>query len=881
MIGETILHYKIIEKLGEGGMGIVYKAEDTKLRRFVAIKFLPHHISADNEDRKRLEIEAQAAASLNHPNIAQIYAIEEGKNPKGDTEVFMVMEFVDGQDLKKTIHSSKSYPDKDDINKGLPLEEAIDIATQIAEGLEAAHKKGIVHRDIKLQNIMITNDGKVKIMDFGLAKMSDRSQITKDGSTVGTIAYMSPEQATGEKADIRADIWAFGIVLYELLSGHQPFAAQYEQAIIYSILNEPPTPVEKYNPNCPAALVKIVNKCLVKNREDRYQNITEVIKDLQFSEDDTDYGFKTKTVRIKKQGSIKSVGKKTSAIVAVVILIIALSFFLPDAWQRIKDIAGWDAAPEEQHLVILPLTNIGGDASKQAFCEGLMETLSSNITKIEQFRNSLWVVPASEVIQNNIKSAGEAYKRYAVNLAVTGSVQFINNILKLNLNLIDAKNLRQLNSSIIDINTKDISSIDNRAVIKLLEMLHIEMEPQLKDLLNAGKTTDPDAYEYYVQGIGKLQQYQNDANVDETIRLLGLAIKSDSNYALAYAGLGEAYWRDYDLTRNSEFVKQAENAAKRGYKLDSTLAATNVTLGMITNGTGKYDDAVIYFSKALASEPSNAAAYRGLAKAYQSLNKDAEAEATYKQAIKLKPDYWTGYNDLGKFYYTHGHFDDAIVQFKQVIKCTPNNYRGYSNAGAMYYFLGKLSEAKDMFEKSIKVQPNYYAYSNLGVLYYKDNKFDKAAEMYREALNINDNDYLMWANLASAQHWIPGKKNESIDNYKKAISIAEKQLTINPKDAGVISDLAGYYGDIDDSTKAYEMLNKSLKVAPEDSHVLYRAATINEHFKHREKALFWLKKAFTNGLSRSDIEGEPEFKDLVSDSRYKQLVAGLNKNDNK
>lgn len=881
MIGETILHYKIIEKLGEGGMGIVYKAEDTKLKRFVAIKFLPHHISADDEDRKRLETEAQAAASLNHPNIAQIYAIEEGKNSKGDKEVFMVMEFVDGQDLKKRIYSSRSSSDKDEIKEGLPVEEAIDIANQIAEGLEAAHKKGIVHRDIKLQNIMITNEGKVKIMDFGLAKMSDRSQITKDGSTVGTIAYMSPEQATGEKADSRADIWAFGIVLYELLTGHQPFAAQYEQAVIYSILNEPPKPVERYNPNCPASLTRIINKCLVKNRDERYQNISEVIKDLQFSEEETDYGFKTKTVKIKRQSSGKFSTKKISAIVAVVIIIIALSFLLPDAWQMFKDIVGWNTAPQEQHLVILPLTNIGGDASKQAFCEGLMETLSSNITQIEQFRNSLWVVPASEVIQNRIKSASEAYKRYAVNLAVTGSVQFINNILKLNLNLIDAKNLRQLNSAIIDINTKDISSVDNRAVIKLLEMLHIEMQPQLKDLLNAGKTTDPDAYEYYVQGIGKLQQYQNGTNVDEAIRLLGLAIKSDPNYALAYAGLGEAYWRDYDLTKKPEFVNLAENAAKTGYKLDSTLAATNVTLGMITNGTGKYDDAVIYFKKALASEPSNAAAYRGLAKAYQSLNKNTEAEATYKQAIKLKPDYWAGYNDLGKFYYTHGHFDDAIAQFKQVIKCTPNNYRGYSNVGAMYYFLGKLSDAKDMFENSIKVQPNYNTYSNLGVLYYKNSEFDKAAEMYREALNINDNDYLMWANLASAQHWIQGKKDESIDNYKKAISMAEKQLTINPNDPGVISNLAGYYSDIDDSTKAYELLNKSLKIAPEDLSVLYRAATINEHFKHREKALYWLKKVLVNGYSRSEIEEEPELKDLISDSRYKQMVAALNKNDKK
>ena len=717
-------------------------------------------------------------------------------------------------------------------------------------------------------------------MDFGLAKIVGNSHVTQAGSTVGTIAYMAPEQASGKEIDNRADIWAFGIVFYELLTSHQPFTAQYEQAIIYSILNENPTPIESYNQNCPVSLSIILNKCLAKDRNDRYQSISDVLKDIQLSETDPDYGFRTITVKIKKQNSKRFTKKKIFTIATAAVIIIALSFLLPEAWQKIKDIAGWNSIPDEQHMVILPLTNIGGDASKQPFCEGLMQTLSSNITQVEQFRNSLWVVPASEVIQNNIKSASEAYKRYGANLAVTGSVQFTENFLKLNLNLVDAKNLRQLNSSIIDVNTKDISTIDNKAVIKLLEMLHIEMDPQLRGVLDAGKTTVPEAYEYYVRGIGNLQQYQNPSNVEEAIRLFGLAIQSDSNYALAYAGLGEAYWHKYDLTKISDFVELADNAANRGYELDSTLAAANITLGMIKNGTGKYDDAINYFKKALAGEPSNASAYRGLAKAYQSLNKNSEAENTYKQAIKLKPDYWAGYNDLGIFYYTHGHFDEAIEQFKQVIKCTPNNYRGYSNVGAMYYFLGKLSDARDMFEKSLKIHPNYNTYSNLGVLYYKEGKFSKAAQMYKEALNINNNDYLMWGNLASSQNWIKGKKKESIENYKKAITIAEKQLKINPNDPDVISNLAAYYGDINDSTKAYKMLNKSLKIAPDNSEVFYRAATINEHFKDREKALSWIKRAIIKGYSRSDIEQEPELKMLVSDERYKKFVAGLSKENN-
>ena len=253
---------------------------------------------------------------------------------------------------------------------------------------------------------------------------------------------------------------------------------------------------------------------------------------------DPDYEYKTKTTKVKHLYNKGLRTKKIFVIFLVIVVIIALSFFLPQGWQKIKDVAGWNSAPEEQHLIILPLTNIGGDPNKLAFCEGLLETLTSNITQLEQFRSSLWVVPASEVIQNNIKSASEAYKRYGVNLAVTGSIQFLNGLLKLNINLVDAKNLRQLNSAIIDVKTKDISFIDNKVVIKLLEMLHIELEPQLKDILDAGKTTVPEAYEYYVQGIGNLQQYQNASNVEEAIRLFKLAIQIDTKYS---AGLCESW----------------------------------------------------------------------------------------------------------------------------------------------------------------------------------------------------------------------------------------------------------------------------------------------------------------------------------------------------
>ncbi len=268
MIGETILHYKILEKLGEGGMGIVYLAEDTKLERKVAIKFLPHHISANSEERERFKIEAKAAAALNHPNIATIYTIEES-----DEQTFIVMEYIDGKELKFLVETWDA--------PFLQVNDIINYAIQIAEGLEAAHKKGIIHRDIKLSNIMITTGGKAKIMDFGLAKLVGYDRLTKTNTAVGTAAYMSPEQVKGEKVDNRTDIWSFGVVLYEMLTGKLPFKGDYEQVILYLILQEEPEPITDLRSDLPEELVKIVYKAIEKKPENRFASMTELLNNLR------------------------------------------------------------------------------------------------------------------------------------------------------------------------------------------------------------------------------------------------------------------------------------------------------------------------------------------------------------------------------------------------------------------------------------------------------------------------------------------------------------------------------------------------------------------------------------------------------------------------
>ena len=330
IINKNILHYNILEKIGEGGMGVVYLAEDLKLKRKVAIKFLPNYISADEEERKRFEIEAQAAASLNHPNIATVHSIEEAEDMNGNIQTFIVMEYIEGKELKDVIKSYSTNP--------LQINEIINYAVQIASGLETAHRKGIIHRDIKSSNLMITDEGIVKIMDFGLAKVGKGVQLTKMGTTIGTAAYMSPEQARGEEVDNRTDIWSFGVVLYEMLTGELPFKGDYDQAIIYSIMNHEPESLQKYLPEISSGILKIIDKTLEKDPEDRYDTMRDVLNDLKYIKEKTGK-LKVYSAPLTLKGSKairKSYKKKSSKIffrnrifrVGAGVFFIAVVFFL-------------------------------------------------------------------------------------------------------------------------------------------------------------------------------------------------------------------------------------------------------------------------------------------------------------------------------------------------------------------------------------------------------------------------------------------------------------------------------------------------------------------------------------------------------------------------
>ncbi len=854
MIGKTILHYKILEELGRGGMGVVYKAEDIKLKRAVALKFLPKEFTQDPEARERFLHEAQAASTLDNINICNIHEV----NQAPDGQLFICMAYYSGETLKNKIGNSP-----------LNLREMINISLQIVNGLGCAHKQGIIHRDIKPSNIIINSEGTVKILDFGLAKLSGISRLTKTGSTLGTAAYMSPEQAKGEEVDLRTDIWSLGVIMYEMLSGRLPFPGDYEQAVIYSIFNEEPEPLSNINSLVPRELERIIHKCLSKNIEDRFLSVEELGNELmQFRENISDVVKlrKVKNVHVKRR--IKKIFPSLAAALFLAVVIITI----PSLRQHLAELFDGNSILEEKHIAVLPFNIVSGDSSNKAFCDGLVETLTSKLTQLEPFHQALWVLPASEIRQMKIASAGEAWKNFGVPLVLTGSFQHIGSECRLTINLVNAKTLRQLRSGVFTFTDRSTRIIQDSVIAEVIHMLNIELRPDTRRLLAAGGTTVSDSYRLYLEGRGYLQNYDMQENIDTAIALFKKAIELDDNYALAYAALGEAYWKKYDLTNDIQYTVSAKLYCNRALRLNNNLSPVYVTLGIIDAGTGDNEQAVKDFKQALKLDPYSHEAFRGLANSYKRMGKPEPAEAAYKEAIRLRPMYWGNYSALGVFYFYDTKYEEAAEQFRKVTEINPANTNGYNNRGACYFELERWDDAIIAFKQSLGIKKNYIAYAQLGTLYFYKGKYDSASAMYEKALDISSGDYRVWEGLAESLYWSKDGRSKSAAVYQKAIDLAEQKLKVNPADPEVLSSLAGDYTKLGNKKVANDFLKRVTALKNINMDEAFTIADTYEQLGNRPEALRWLSMAMKEGYSIVKIESYPGLKNLRSDGRYTNIL---------
>jgi tetratricopeptide (TPR) repeat protein len=403
-------------------------------------------------------------------------------------------------------------------------------------------------------------------------------------------------------------------------------------------------------------------------------------------------------------------------------------------------------------------------------------------------------------------------------------------------------------------------------------MLDVELGQSPSDTAEPAR---PNAYQSYVRGRGYLWDYQNSDNLDRATKLFQEAISEDPKFAEAHASLGEAYWRKYEETKDPQWVKQAISACNEAAKIDDRLSRVHSTLGLIYGGTGKYDEAVHEYKRAIELDAMNDTAARGLAACYESLGEWSKAEAAYKQAIAVRPDYWDGYHELGLFYYRRGDLDGAAREFSREIQIAPDNARAYTDLGGIYYLQGRYSEARNLYLTSNKIQPNYRAFSNLGTIDFFQHNYKEAARNFVEALKLNDKDGRIWRNLAASYFWA-GEKEEARSAYLHASTLLEKQLAVNPKDQALQIALADCYSMTEEKEKAEAMLRKALAGPDISAEQSYRTASIYEQLGQRALALEWLDKSLKQGYSITEVENDPTFVQLRTDPEYQRLMASAN-----
>jgi eukaryotic-like serine/threonine-protein kinase len=712
---------------------------------------------------------------------------------------------------------------------------------------------------------MLSEGGHLKITDFGLAKLKGGVDLTRVGNTIGTAAYMSPEQARGDPVDQRTDIWSVGVVLYEMLAGQRPFTGEYDQVVLYSILNQDPPAVTDLRYDVPADLQAIVTKCLQKDLTRRYQSAAELEHDLEHLTEMTE--SKRRTLVMTGKSRRRPLTYALSGLVLLIVL-----FGIPPIRTSIENFTGISIVPAEKLIAVLPFTSIGSDPADQVYCDGFTEIVTLGLMQLRsRGETPLSVVPSTEIRGDTIRTADKARQRFGATLVITGIVERDTDQIHIIIHLIDATNLRQLSSKSIDARRLTRVRLQDTTVGILVAMLDVPVEPRSLPIASLGAVNVSDANDFYILGRGYLADLHRKGNVDFAIQQFEKAVNEDSSYALAYAGLGEAYWRKYELTKDLQWTIKATGSCLRAVELNSELPQVRMTLALIYTGTGKYEEAVSAYQVILEKDASNVDAQRGLASTYKSWERYDEAEKAYKRAIDLKPSYWAGHLDLGGFYYFRKRYSEAVGEYKRVVDLTPDNAGGFSGLGASYYELERYSEAEDAFKKSIAIEPTYRLYSNLATLYFTRKQFRDAIPVYEKALALNDRDYRVWANLASAYYWI-GQRDSAKKRFERTIKLAEAQRSVNPQDATVLSQLADYYSMLGKNVEALKLIKASLSLAPEDLEVIARAVDIYEMVGQRAEAIFWMGEGLKKGTLKQEFENDPELKELRGDRRYQELI---------
>jgi TolB-like protein/Tfp pilus assembly protein PilF len=700
MIGQTISHYKILEKLGEGGMGVVYKAEDTKLKRTVALKFLPPELTRDPEAKERFLHEAQAAAALEHQNICNIYEIDESED-----QMFIVMSCFEGQTLKEKIESGP-----------LKIDEALKIAVQAAEGLQAAHEKEIVHRDIKSANIMVTGKGQTKIMDFGLAKLKGQTKITKEGSTLGTAPYMSPQQSQGVEVDHRTDIWSLGIVLYEMITGQLPFKGEYEQAVVYSIMNEQPEPLTALRTGVPGELERIVSKTLAKDPSERYQHADDLIVDLRKLKKETEPEMMaaTKSSFIETPKKSPEIYFITGGLMLAVIIVVGGYFFFKGKQETRKPVIETEEIVEtkwKNSIAVLPFVDLSPQKDQEYFCDGMTDDIITKLTRIGELK----IISRTSVMRykNTTKDIKVIGKELGVGTILEGSIRKERNNIRVTAQLINIKDGFHLWADTFDRKLESVFDVQDEVSKAIAEALQVRLSPGIIKSQKASRPKNIEVYEYILKGVHVLDSryiiYEREEDFQAAINMFKKAIEIDPNYIVAYSCLVYAYELHWEFTgETKEDFDMLINYAEKTYSLAPNSIHAIFNMAWVNFKRGNDEKAYQYFKRMQKVSPEIS-----VSKINHAMGLFLRSQGLYRHAIKyfsreieLDPFFLYSQQLLGLCFEYLGDFEKAVIYYKKALEISPNEVYCLGKCAKLLIIDKKYSEAEQVLARAEKIDPN-------------------------------------------------------------------------------------------------------------------------------------------------------------------------------
>lgn len=842
--------------LGQGGMGRVYKAHDRELDRPVALKVLQPELASDPNAMQRFKQELLLSSRISHKNILRIHDLGEA----GDIK-FISMAYVDGPDLHHLLRAGK-----------FSMERAENIGQQLCEALDAAHSEGIIHRDLKPQNVLVGAGDHIYVSDFGLAKSLESSSagMTRTGQYLGTPRYMAPEQVEAGQVDKRTDLYALGLILFEMVTGEDAFQGDSTLQIMYRRVKEKPPNPKQINPEVPDHLSRIILRCLERDPARRYQQASEILADLRAA--------RVTPAPKGLPGTLKNVRARSWIAAAVVIVLIA-ALAIPSVRRIFRSNRPTSSVPSAvalpgvpplssgRFIAVLPLQVLGDPHQVGYLAEGIQEALSAKLFQLKDVRMTS-ADAAAKANQN--KPLPEIASALGANLLVQGMLQSSGDKLRIIVNLEDVSDGRRLWSKEFNGVAGDLFTIEDQIYNQLVAALNVNPTGDEIARASARPTYNVAAYDLYLHGQNALRNHQA-KDIQAALDYFSQAVAKDPSFALAYSGVADSSLRMYGIKKDSFWTDKALAAAEQAKQLNENLPEVHFALGSTYSATGKYNQAVAELKRATTLAPNSDEAYLRLGDAYlQSGNAQAAMQA-FQKAIQLNPYFWNNQDELGNAYFQQGDYPKALAAFHQITVLAPDIDVGYENIGNVYLRQGKYQDCIPYYQKALQIEPYWTTYSNLGTAYFFLKQYVDAASAYGRAVALNPNDSEVVVNLADAYRW-SGQQDKARQTYQQAIALGYKELQTNPQEALTMAQMALSYAKIGDAQQADTFIGRARSLARNNVDYIYDQAEIDAILNRPDGALKALRAAFENHYPVEYATGDQELENLQTNPKFTALV---------